>query len=159
MDGIELRLRDSGEICIRGVTVSQDVVDEDGWFATGDLGVLDDDGHLRVTGRLSDRIISGGVNVDPLFVETVMRKLPGVAAVAVVGIPDDLWGEVVAAMVVLDSDTPPDPETLITVTRERLSKAEIPRRIEFADALPLNVNGKIDRGRVRARLTRDSMIG
>ena len=153
LDGIELRFRDSGEICIRGVTVSQAVVDEDGWFSTGDLGAFDDDGHLRVTGRLGDRIISGGVNVDPLFVETVMRKLPGVSGVAVVGVPDDLWGEVVVAMVVLDSDTPPDLQALIAVTRERLATAEVPRRIEFVDALPLNVNGKVDRSRVRARLT------
>ena len=114
---------------------------------------VDDDGHLRVTGRLGDRIISGGINVDPLFVETVMRKLPGVSGVAVVGVPDDLWGEVVVAMVVLDSDTPPDPQPLIAVSRERLATAEVPRRIEFVDAPPLNVNGKVDRGRVRARLT------
>ena len=156
LDGIELRLSDGGEICIRGATVTPAVVDEDGWFATGDLGERDDDGHLRLTGRLGDRIISGGVNVDPLSVENVMRELPGVAAVAVVGVLDDLWGEVVAALVVPDSDTSPEPAALLAAARERLAKAEIPRRIELADALPVNANGKVDRGQIRARLTQDA---
>ena len=156
LDGIELRLSESGEICIRGATVAPAVVDKDGWLATGDLGEYDDDGHLRLTGRLGDRIISGGVNVDPLSVENVMRELPGVAAVAVVGVPDDLWGEVVAALVVPDSDAHPDPLALLAAARERLAKAEIPRRIELADALPVNANGKVDRGQIRARLTQDA---
>jgi fatty-acyl-CoA synthase/long-chain acyl-CoA synthetase len=154
LDGIELRLRESGEICIRGATVAPTVVDDGGWFATGDLAEFDDDGHLRLTGRLGDRIISGGVNVDPLSVETVMGELSGVAAVAVVGVPDDQWGEVVAALVVPGPDARPDPAALISAARARLAGAEIPRWIEIADALPLNTNGKVDRGQIRERLTR-----
>ena len=154
LDGIELRLRESGEICIRGATVAPTVVAGGGWFATGDLAEFDDDGHLRLTGRLGDRIISGGVNVDPLSVETVMGELSGVAAVAVVGVPDDQWGEVVAALVVPGPDARPDPAALISAARARLAGAEIPRWIEIADALPLNTNGKVDRGQIRERLTR-----
>ena len=149
IDGLELRIRESGEICVRGGTVSPGAVDEEGWLATGDLGRLDGDGHLWILGRISDRIVTGGATVDPRSVEVVLESLPGVFRAAVVGLPDDVWGETVAALIVPDPGTEADPEALMTQARDRLSTAELPRRVEFADTLPLNANGKIDRDTVR----------
>jgi acyl-CoA synthetase (AMP-forming)/AMP-acid ligase II len=83
-------------------------------------------------------------------VEAGLEDLPGVFRAAVVGLPDDVWGETVAALIVPDPGTEADPEVLVAQARDRLSTSELPRRVEFADSLPVNVNGKIDRGRVRA---------
>ena len=150
LDGLEIRIRENGEICVRGGTVSPSVADEEGWLATGDLGRLDGDGHLWISGRISDRIVTGGATVDPCVVEVVLEGLTGVFRAAVVGLPDDVWGETVAALIVPDPGMEADPEALMAQARDRLSTSELPRRVEFADSLPVNVNGKIDRGRVRA---------
>ena len=152
IDGLELRIRESGEICVRGGTVSPGAADEEGWLATGDLGRLDGDGHLWILGRISDRIVTGGATVDPRSVEVVLEGLPGVFRAAVVGLPGDVWGETVAALIVPDPGTEADPGALIAQARNRLSTAELPRRVEFADTLPLNANGKIDRDAVRGAL-------
>jgi len=151
LDGVELRLGTSGEICVRGPTVASALADGDGWLATGDRGFFDDDGHLWVTGRIDERIVSGGENVDPRAVEDTIREWPGVADVAVVGVPDDTWGEVVGALVVPASEGL-DLPTLQSAIRKRVSGAGVPRRIALADQLPRNANGKVDRVAVRARL-------
>ncbi len=150
MDGLEVRIQESGELYVRGDTVSPGAADEEGWLATGDLGRLDRDGHLWISGRISDRIVTGGTTVDPRSVEAVLEGLSGVASAAVVGVPDDVWGETVVALIVTDPGVGVDPKTLMERARERLSASEVPRRVEFAEALPVNVNGKIDRGAVRA---------
>jgi len=151
INGVELRLVESGEIWVRGPTVAPSLTDEDGWLPTGDLGSLDQDGHLWITGRVDERIVSGGVNVDPRTVEELILDVPGVAAVAVVGIPDDTWGEVVGALVVPETE-PLDLKALETAVRKRVSSAQVPRRIAVAEELPRNANGKIDPVQVRARL-------
>ncbi len=150
IDGLELRIREDGEICARGGTVSPGAVDEGGWLATGDLGRIDGDGHLWITGRISDRIVTGGTTVDPRSVEVVLEGLPGVSAAAVAGIPDDVWGEAVVALIVPAPGVGADPKALMAQARERLSASELPRHVEFADTLPVNANGKTDRGAVRA---------
>lgn len=150
MDGLEVRIRDDGEVCVRGDTVSPDAADGEGWLATGDLGWLDGDGHLWISGRISDRIVTGGTTVDPRSVEAVLESLPGVASAAVAGVPDDVWGETVVALIVRDPGVEEDPKALMARARERLSASELPRRVEFTDILPLNPNGKIDREAVRA---------
>ena len=150
IDGLELRIQEDGEIHVRGPTVSSGAADVEGWLATGDVGRLDDDGHLWISGRISDRIVTGGVTVDPRSVEVVLEGLPGISAAAVAGLPDDDWGETVVALVVSEVGAGADPEALIRRARERLSASELPRRVEFIDALPVNTNGKIDRGAVRA---------
>ncbi len=150
MDGVELRIQKDGEICVRGGTVSPGAADEEGWLATGDLGRIDGDGHLWITGRISDRIVTGGATVDPRSVEVVLEGLPGVSAAAVAGVPDDVLGEAVVALIVPDPGVEADPKALMAQARERLSASELPRRVEFADTLPLNANGKTDRGAVRA---------
>ena len=150
MDGLELRIEEDGEICVRGGTVSPSTTDGAGWLRTGDLGRLDDDGHLWISGRISDRIVTGGATVNPRSVESVLEGLPGVSAAAVAGLPDDVWGEVVVAVIVPDPGVEVDSTTLMARAGERLSASEVPRRLQFADELPLNTNGKIDRGAVRA---------
>jgi O-succinylbenzoic acid--CoA ligase len=150
IDGVEVRIGEDGEIRVRGDTVSPGAADEEGWLATGDVGRFDEDGHLWISGRISDRIVTGGVSVDPRSVEAVLEGLPGVAAAALAGLPDDDWGEKVVALVVPEPGTEPDAKVLIARARERLSASELPRRVAFVEALPLNLNGKIDRAAVRA---------
>ena len=151
LDGVEVRVANDGELWVRGPSVASSHSDEEGWLATGDQGTLDDDGHLWITGRIDERIISGGVNVDPRRVEEVILDVPGVAAVAVVGLPDATWGEVVGALVVPESG-PLDLESLSAAVRERVSSAEVPRRLAVTEALPRNANGKVDPVAVRATL-------
>ncbi len=151
LEGVELRLLESGEIALRGPTVAPSLVDETGWLRTGDFGSLDEDGHLWITGREDERIVTGGVNVHPAAVEDAIQDVPGVVAVAVAGIGDETWGEVVGALVVAGSEEP-DPGVMRDVVRRRLSDAEAPRRIVFARGLPTNANGKVDRAQVRALL-------
>jgi O-succinylbenzoic acid--CoA ligase len=157
LPGVEVRVDGAGEVLVRGPTVaaayvgtSEPITDDSGWLHTGDLGELDGDGHLRVTGRRSDRIVTGGVNVDPAEVEDILRSHPGIDDVSVVGLPDSEWGEVVAAAAVRMPGAYPDPAELETLARERLTSAKVPRRIVFVDDLPRNPNGKVDREALRA---------
>ena len=157
LPGVEVRVDGAGEVLVRGPTVaaayvgsSEPITDSAGWLHTGDIGELDSDGHLRVTGRRSDRIVTGGVNVDPAEVEEILRTHPGVHDVSVVGLPDPEWGEVVAAAAVRTPGVYPDPAELETLARARLTSAKIPRRIVFVEDLPRNANGKVDREAVRA---------
>lgn len=161
LGGIDIRVEDSGEIWTRGRTAAlgyvgsdEPLTDDEGWYHTGDLGVLDDQGRLRVTGRRSDRIVSGGVTVDAHEVEAALGAHPGVADATVVGIPDAEWGERVVAAIVLDPDGPLlGPAPLVSELdgwcRSRLGVAKIPRDWRFVDSLPLNARGKVDRIAVR----------
>jgi len=150
LPGVEVRLEGDGELLVRGPTVSPGLGDADGWLRTGDLARLDEEGHLWMVGRSSDRIISGGVNVDPAEVEAVLMGHPGVTEAAVVGLSDPEWGErVVAAVVVAPRQGLTEPE-LDEFARGALSSAKRPRKFRFVGALPRNDNGKVDRARVRA---------
>jgi O-succinylbenzoic acid--CoA ligase len=149
LPGVDLRIAPGGEILVRGATVAPGQGGADGWLHTGDLGRLDGDGHLWVTGRISNRIISGGVNVDPAEVEAVLRTHPGVRDVAVVGVPDPEWGERVVAALVVDG-RPRVREELDNLARLVLSPAKRPRDFREVGSLPRNPNGKVDRAEVRA---------
>jgi O-succinylbenzoic acid--CoA ligase len=166
LPGVEVRVDGAGEVLVRGPTValtyvgtSEPLTDAKGWLHTGDLGELDRDGHLRVTGRRSDRIVTGGVNVDPAEVEDILRSHPGVQDVSVVGLPDPEWGEVVAAAAVRTPGVYPDPAELETLARSRLTSSKIPRRIVFVEDLPRNANGKVDREAVRASFVGGGSMG
>lgn len=153
LDGVQLWISAEGEVLVRGATLALGAVEagaggDDGWYHTGDLGRLDGDGDLWITGRRSDRIITGGVNVDPHEVEAVLRDYPAIADACVVGLPDPEWGEVVAAVVV-PAEGAFDAEAAEAWSRERLAPPKRPRRWLPVDALPLNANGKVDRGGVR----------
>jgi O-succinylbenzoic acid--CoA ligase len=150
--GVELSLSAEGEILVGGPTVAIGRGDEGGWLHTGDFGRVDEDGHLWVTGRISHRIISGGVNIDPAEVEALLRTHPGVAEAVVLGIPDPVWGERVVAAVVPASGAGVRPAELERLTRATLSPAKRPRAIQVMDSLPRNPNGKVDRRTIRALL-------
>jgi o-succinylbenzoate---CoA ligase len=150
-----------GEILVRGPTVallppgssggSAVHLDAAGWLHTGDLGRVDGDGDLWITGRASDRIVSGGVTVEPGEVEAVLLRHPAVAEVAVVGGPDPEWGErVVAVVVPADPEAPPTLEGLLAFSRSFLAPAKRPRELRVVPALPRNANGKVDRSALRA---------
>ncbi|MGW8264777.1 MAG: class I adenylate-forming enzyme family protein [Longimicrobiales bacterium] len=149
LPGVQLRISREGEILVKGPTVAPARVSADGWLRTGDLGRMDADGHLWVTGRISHRIISGGVNVDPTEVETVLRSHPGVRDAVVVGVPDPAWGERVVAALVPEHPLGVRTEEIHQLARNTLSPAKRPKELRVVDALPRNANGKVARSRVR----------
>lgn len=118
-----------------------EAVTADGWFRTGDIGRIDEDGFIFVEDRLKDMIISGGENVYSIEVERVLAEHPAVVEVAVIGVPDEKWGESVKAVVALDGSA--TEEELIAWCRERLARYKCPRTVDITEALPRNPTGKI----------------
>jgi O-succinylbenzoic acid--CoA ligase len=159
-DGRALPPGGVGEIQVRGPTLMPGywknpepsaAVFADGWLRTGDVGWLDVRGWLHMADRRDDLIVSGGENVYPAEVEAVLDAQPGVAESCVVGLPDEAWGHVVAAVVVrAASDLTAD--TLLAEARRHLAGYKIPRRVIWADALPRTAAGKLRRAEVRASL-------
>ncbi len=152
LEGFDVRVSAEGSVEIRGRTLfrcyhGEALRPSDAWHDTGDLGRLRSDGRLEVLGRRSDRIVSGGDNVDPGFVEKTLAEHSGVSEVAVLGLPDDTYGEIVTAVV--GGGTPSLLNELPTWVRGRLSGPRIPRRWEWLPRLPRTPTGKIDRQRVR----------
>ncbi|MEV6104029.1 long-chain-fatty-acid--CoA ligase [Streptomyces sp. NPDC051940] len=128
----------------------------DGWLRTGDAGHLDTDGYLYVTDRMKDMVITGGENVYPIEVESVLAEHPAIADVAVIGVPHEKWGEEVTAVVVPRQGVPvPTESELIDFTRERIASYKKPRRVHFVDALPRNPSGKILKRELRAGIRND----
>lgn len=123
----------------------------DGWFRTGDLGTKDAEGFLRIVDRKKDVIIRGGYNVYPREVEEVLSRHPGIAQVAVIGLPDDLHGEEICAVVVPAPDGTPDAAAVIAWSREHLGRHKYPRRVEFTEALPLGPSMKVLKRELRGR--------
>jgi fatty-acyl-CoA synthase len=118
-----------------------------GWHRTGDLGVMDADGHVRLVGRLKEMYISGGENVYPAEVEHVLEEHPNVAEAAVLGVPDPEWGETGVAFVV-PVERPLDVEELLRFARERLAGYKIPRRVSVVEELPRTASGKVQKARL-----------
>lgn len=125
-----------------------------GWISSGDLGRLDDEGYLYVVDRAKDMIISGGVNIFPTEIESVLVDHPAVVEVAVIGIPDDKWGETVAGYIVVRAGESVTEEELRTMCADRLAKYKIPRIFEFTDSLPKNAAGKL----LKRELRRDAVV-
>ncbi|MDE3081977.1 MAG: AMP-binding protein [Acidobacteriota bacterium] len=125
----------------------------DGWFKTGDLGTLDDDGYLEIVGRAKDLIISGGYNVYPKEVEMVLDSFGGVAESAVIGLADDDLGEAVVAVVVAAPDARVDAPSLIDFARAQLARYKVPRRVVVVDELPRNAMGKVQKVQLRRQLS------
>ena len=121
----------------------------DGWLRTGDAGYMDSDGYLYIHDRIKDMIISGGENIYPAEVESAICDHPDVAEVAVVGVPDDKWGEAVKAVVVMKPGKQATPSDIINFTRERIAGFKTPKSIDFIEALPRNASGKILRRHLR----------
>ena len=151
-----------GEIEVRGPHVfvgywnrpdaTEETFEKDGWFRTGDLGSVSEDGYFTISGRAKDLIISGGYNVYPREVEEVIEGHPGVAEVAVVGLPDEEYGEKVVAAVVRGDPTLTE-EEVEDFCRQELASYKKPRLVVFLDALPRNALGKVLKHQVRNRLT------
>jgi len=121
----------------------------DGWYSTGDVGRLDEDGDLWILGRVDDMIISGGENIHPLEVEDALARHPQVAEVAVIGAPDDRWGQRVVAVVVAAGDVTAEALDEWCLVSETLARFKRPREYRFVDALPKSPSGKILRRMLR----------
>ncbi|MDP1631167.1 MAG: long-chain-fatty-acid--CoA ligase [Caulobacter sp.] len=121
-----------------------------GWFSSGDAGYFDDEGYLYIYDRVKDMIVSGGENVYPAEVENALFSHPAVADAAVVGVPDDKWGEAVKGMVVLKAGATATPDEIIAHVRTRIAAFKTPKTIDFVDALPRNPSGKVLRRELRA---------
>lgn len=150
LPGHEVRIGDDGRIRIRGPQVMSGYldgsgIDADGWLTTSDLGQLDEAGRLTVLGRADDMLISGGRNVHPQEIESCLAACPGVVDIAVTGLPDPVWGDLVVALVV----GPIDSDTLLAHARRHLPAAALPRRIHRLDHLPRNAAGKLERAALR----------
>lgn len=144
-----------GEVLIRGYNVmagffgdpeaTADAIDAAGWLHTGDIGILDEAGNLRITDRLKDMFITGGFNAYPAEIEGMMMEHPSVSQVAVIGVPDHRLGEVAKAFVVPRAGAQVDPDGLIAWCRERMANYKVPRSVEVLASLPLNASSKVQK--------------
>jgi len=162
--GVELRIVDPdthddvatgevGEIWVRTAQVmkgywnneeaTREAIDDDGWFRSGDAGYLDDAGYLFIHDRVKDMIVSGGENVYPAEVENVLMAHPAIADVAVIGVPDEKWGETAKAVVVKAEGVDVSDDEIIAYARERLARFKCPTSVDYVDALPRNPSGKV----------------
>jgi fatty-acyl-CoA synthase len=168
--GATVPLGTRGEICVRGYQTMLEYFEQpeqtaltlsgDGWLRTGDLASMDDRGYLTITGRLKDMIIRGGENIYPREIEDVLGAHPGVAAVAVIGVPDDTWGEQVGAVIVpVTSGPAPTAEELRAYCRERLARFKAPSFWYFVPDLPNTATGKIQKYVLRDRIDRGDLAG
>ncbi len=158
-EGATLPRGHTGEVCFRGYHVMRgyygdaeatgEAVDEAGWLHSGDLGWMDEDGYLRVTGRRKEMIIRGGENIYPREIEDFLFAHPKVAEVAVFGVPDDYYGEAVAAWIQLHAGERATPEEIRGYCKGRIAHYKIPTYIEFVDEFPMTVTGKLQKFRMR----------
>jgi len=166
--GVEIRIVDEqgkevaqgevGEITMRSVAImkgywakpdaTKDAVRND-WFYTGDAGFFDDEGYVFIHDRVKDMIVSGGENIYPAEVENALYAHPDIADVAVIGVPDEKWGEAVKACVVLEAGASASPEDIIAFARTRIAGYKLPKSVDYVEALPRNPSGKILRRELR----------
>ena len=164
-DGAEVPRGEPGEVVVRGYNVmhgyfdepdeTAEAIDADGWLHTGDIGVMDERGYLRITDRLKDMFIVGGFNAYPAEIENLMLAHEAIAQVAVVGVPDERQGEVAMAFVVPRPGATVDPDEVVAWCRERMANYKVPRRVAVVDELPLNATGKVLKFELRARALGD----
>jgi fatty-acyl-CoA synthase len=161
---VEVRLGDESELQVRGPNVfpgywrnpeATEAVLRDGWLHTGDVAEVDDEGCYRIRGRLKDMYISGGENVYPAEVESVLHDHAAVADAAVVGVPDERWGEVGVAFVV--AKEPLGEDALLAHCRDRLARYKVPKRVVFVEALPMSAMNKVLKDELRALLEREEV--
>lgn len=163
MDGVEMQCVDAngepvapgaeGEIWFRGFNVMQGYLDNpgetartitaEGWLKTGDVGVMDADGYVRITDRIKDMFIVGGFNTYPAEIENILCGMPGIARAAVIGVPDERMGEVALAYIVAAEDASLDEQSVIAWAKENMANYKVPRTVRFVDELPMNAGGKV----------------
>lgn len=170
MPGIEVTIRDPetneevprnavGEVCCRGYNVMQgyynmpkdtaEAIDEDGWLHSGDLGIMDEDGYVSISGRIKDMIIRGGENVYPREVEEFLLKMDGVADVQVVAVPSRRYGEEVGAFLIPKEGADVAPEDVRDYCRGKIAWYKIPRYVAVVEGFPLTASGKIQKYKLR----------
>ena len=156
----------AGEIWVRGFNVmgayldnaeeTANAITEDGWLKTGDVGVMDEDGYVRITDRIKDMFIVGGFNCYPAEIENSLCSMPGVARAAVIGVPDERMGEVAQAYIVPTADAQLDEAGVIAWSRENMANYKVPRAVQFVAELPMNAGGKVLKGELRVRAAAES---
>ncbi len=171
IDGVEVKTVDDtgaatppgepGEIWVRGYNLmlgyignpeaTAEAIDADGWLHTGDIGVLDAAGNIKITDRLKDMFITGGFNVYPAEVEAILGQHPDVAQASVVGVPDERMGEVCAAFVIPRTGVDLDASALTAWSKEHMANYKVPRLVEIVDSLPMNASNKVLKFELRAR--------
>ena len=154
---------EQGEICARGYVVmkgyynnseaTQEAIDTDNWLHTGDLGTMDENGYVRVTGRLKDMIIRGGENVYPREIEEFLYQHPKVLDVQVTGVPDEKYGEEAAAWIILKEGQIATEEEIKEFCTGKISRHKIPRHIFFIDSYPMTASGKIQKFKLREQFS------
>ncbi|ADQ07608.1 AMP-dependent synthetase and ligase [Caldicellulosiruptor hydrothermalis 108] len=170
LEGVEVKIVDIhtkkevpngvvGEICARGYNVmkgyykmpeaTKQAIDEDGWLHTGDLGYIDQNGYLRITGRLKDMIIRGGENIYPREIEEFLYSHPAVKDVQVVGVPDKVYGEEIVAFIILKDGSCASEEEIKEFVKANLSRHKTPRYVVFVNEFPTTANGKVQKYKLR----------
>ena len=170
LPGVELKVTDPetgktlpqgeiGQIEVRGPNVfkgywqmpekTADELREDGFFITGDLGLIDEDGYVHIVGRGKDLIISGGYNIYPKEIELVLDDQPGVLESAVIGVPHPDFGETVVGVLVPETGREPDPDAIMEAAKASLARFKHPRKLVVLDALPRNTMGKVQKNILR----------
>jgi len=159
--GTEVPRGEPGEIVVRGYNVMRgylddpaataEAIDTDGWLHTGDVGIMDGRGYLRITDRLKDMFITGGFNCYPAEIESALLGYPGIAQAAVIGVPDERLGEVAKAFVVPAAGAVLDPAAIIAWSRDNMANYKVPRSVEVVDTLPMNATGKVTKFVLRAQ--------
>ena len=163
-DNKPLRANERGEVCIKGPNVMKgywncpdataEAIDELGWFHSGDIGYLDQEGFLYICDRVKDMVITGGENVYPAEIENILYGHKAVAEVAVVGMPDEKWGEALVAVVALNPDTELGLEELRKYAEPKLARYKLPSRLHIVDILPRNPAGKVQKFLLREQLAK-----
>jgi len=149
----------TGEVCFRGYHIMKGyyndpeatakAIDEHGWLHSGDLGSMDKEGYVKITGRLKDMIIRGGENIYPKEIEEFLFGHPKIAQAAVFGVPDDYYGEEVAVWIQLHADESATEDEITEYCKEKIAHYKIPKRIWFVDQFPMTVTGKLQKFRIR----------
>lgn len=164
-DGRIVPLGQRGELCIRGYSVMRgywddpeqtaEVIDKDGWLHTGDLAVFDEEFYCRIVGRAKDMINRGGENISPVEVESFLITHPKVMDVAVFGVPDEKFGELVGAWIRLHENETADAEEIKSFCKNKIAHYKIPAHIRFVDEFPMTVSGKVQKFLIRERMNQD----
>jgi fatty-acyl-CoA synthase len=157
--GTELPIGQQGEVCCRGYNVMRgyyknpeataEAIDEDGWLHSGDLGVKDENGNFKITGRIKDMIIRGGENVYPREIEEFLYQMPGIQDVQVAGVPSPKYGEQVGAFIILKDGATLQEEEIKDYCRGQIARYKIPKYIFFMDEYPMTASGKIQKYKLR----------
>ncbi len=153
--GEDMGTNQTGEICCKGYNVmkgyykmpekTREVIDEDGWLHSGDLATLDEDGYYSIVGRIKDMIIRGGENIYPREIEEFLYTMPGVLDVQVVGIPDEKYGEIVGACIILEEGAELTEEDVRDYAMTKIARFKVPKHVFFVDEFPLTASGKIQK--------------